>query len=113
MRVDGQLLAGLKIKVQNFEVGRIMDEQTTQAAVLKTVFLKHAYFFHAVLTPFCPVNWIETSWCLSRNSISPPSAEGDEGEGDIIIGRTSVIFHPHLHPPPSRGRRKTVFPDGH
>jgi hypothetical protein len=29
-----------------------MDEQTTQAAVLKTVFLKHAYFFHAVLTPF-------------------------------------------------------------
>jgi hypothetical protein len=52
MRVDGQLLAGLKIKVQNFEVGRIMDEQTTQAAVLKTVFLKHAYFFHAVLTPF-------------------------------------------------------------
>ena len=52
MRVDGQLLAGLKIKVQNFEVGRIMDEQTTQSAVLKTVFLKHAYFFHAVLTPF-------------------------------------------------------------
>jgi hypothetical protein len=61
--VDGQLLAGLKIKVQNFEVGRIMDEQTTQAAVLKTVFLKHANFFHAVFTPFLTrtVNWTETS----------------------------------------------------
>jgi hypothetical protein len=44
-----------------------MDEQTTQAAVLKTVFLKHAYFFHAAFTPFCPANWIESSWCSSEN----------------------------------------------
>jgi hypothetical protein len=52
MRVDGQLLASLEIKVQNFEVRRVMDEKATQAAVLKTVFLKHAYFFHAIFTPF-------------------------------------------------------------
>jgi hypothetical protein len=38
----------------------------------------------------------------SGNSCSPPLAGGDRGEGD----------HPHLHPPPSRGRRLiVVFPD--
>jgi len=58
MRVDGQLLPGLEIKVQNLEVGRVMDEQATQAAVLKTVFLKHAYFFMLYSPPFQPLCWV-------------------------------------------------------
>ena len=34
--------------------------------------------------------------------IPPPLVGGDDGEGEIFT------MHPHLHPPPSRGRRVFV-----
>jgi hypothetical protein len=44
--VDRELLPGLKVKVQYFEVGGIMDQKSLEGQIVKTIFFVKVDFFH-------------------------------------------------------------------
>ena len=51
MGMNGKLLAGLKIEVQDFEVRGVMHQQSAHVKVIKIVFREDVDFLHS-LSPF-------------------------------------------------------------
>ena len=51
MGMNGKLLAGLKIEIQDFEVRGVMHQQSAHMEIIKIVFREYIDFFHS-LSPF-------------------------------------------------------------
>jgi hypothetical protein len=46
MGMDGQLLTGLKIEIQNLKIRGVMNQQSFHCLIAKTAFLKHFDSFY-------------------------------------------------------------------